>query len=430
VQPLLKGFVFRLIFTVAGFLVSLLIAKLAGAGRFGVLSLMIVNAAVIQIITGLGTDAAIVWHGVSGKIADRNKIFSITIYAALIQLIFFVSVAHLFFIYSGKSILSGQPGRNFITAELLYFTGLILTEKYSSLFYSQQRVALCNKLLAVCTAALLLLLLILWGSAPGIIAENASLVLSLFVFIPAVILIVYYQVKFKSVFTGIGRDDAKSFINFSFIVLVTNIIQFAAFRADFWLINYFHGKADTGIYAQAAKFSQMLWIIPAVLAGLIPPALRNEKNKLTSSELVAVCRVVWVSHIFLAILLATAAFLLYKFFLPAEYFNGFLSLLLMIPGYVLFTATVVLAAFFSAKRLLKINLQGSCLCFLLIMIPDLLLIPELSYKGAAIGNLISYSLTTAYFIAVSLKHTGMKAKDYFSIRKSDWSNIVKFIFKD
>ena len=62
-QLLLRGFIFRVIFTGIGFLISLLIAKLAGASQFGTLSLIIVNAAFIHIITGLGTDAAIVGMG-------------------------------------------------------------------------------------------------------------------------------------------------------------------------------------------------------------------------------------------------------------------------------------------------------------------------------------------------------------------------------
>jgi hypothetical protein len=62
VSILISGFIFRIIFTGVGFFASLLIAKLAGTSQFGVLSLIIVNAALIHIITGLGTDAAIVWH--------------------------------------------------------------------------------------------------------------------------------------------------------------------------------------------------------------------------------------------------------------------------------------------------------------------------------------------------------------------------------
>jgi O-antigen/teichoic acid export membrane protein len=430
VQFLLKGFVFRLLFMAISFLVSLLIAKLAGVGRFGSLSLMIVNAAVIQIITGLGTDAAIVWHGASGKIADRDKVFSFTVYSALIQLFLFAAAAYLFFIYGEKTILSNQHSLRIFYAELFYFAGLILTEKYSSLFYSQQQAALSNKLLAMAASVLFGLLLVCWLRSPGIIADDPEWILSFFVCLPAFTLIFFYQVKWKPSLRRINRSDVKSFINFSLIVLVTNLIQFIAFRADFWFINYYHGKEDTGIYAQAAKFSQLLWIVPGVLAGLIVPALKNEKNKMSNADIVSICRLLFFSHIVLALLLIAGAFLLYRYFLPDDYFEGLPALLIMIPGYILFTITTVLAAFFSAGRLLRINLAGSCLCCLIMLITDILLIPRLSYNGAAIANLISYSATTAYFIIASFKYIRIDAADYFSLKKSDWNKIRDFNFKD
>ena len=74
-------------------MVSLLIAKIAGTNQFGLLSLIITNAAFIYIITGLGTDAAIVWHGIAGKGFNRDKVFSFTLITAAIQLIFFYTVA-------------------------------------------------------------------------------------------------------------------------------------------------------------------------------------------------------------------------------------------------------------------------------------------------------------------------------------------------
>lgn len=429
-QFLLKGFVFRLLFMAINFLVSLLIAKLAGPARFGSLSLMIVNAAVIQIITGLGTDAAIVWHGASGKIADRNKVFSFTVYSALIQLILFAAVAYLFFTYRDKTLLSSQQRLTVFYAELFYFAGLILTEKYSSLFYSQQQAALSNKILAVSASGLFILLLICWLLSPGMITENPECVFGLFACLPAFVLIFFYQVKWKPSPGSVNRSDVRSFIDFSLIVFITNLIQFVAFRADFWFISYFHGKEETGIYAQAAKFSQMLWIIPGVLAGLIVPALKKEKDKMSNADVVSVCRILFFSHGLLALLLIAGAFILYRYFLPAGYFSGLPALLLMIPGYIFFTITIILAAFFSANRLLRINLIGSCICCFLMLLADILLIPQLSYNGAALANLISYSLTTAYFIISVLKYTGTGGADFFVFRKADWNKIWNFNFRN
>ena len=418
-RSLIKGFIFRIIFTVAGFLVSLLIAKLAGVDHFGVLSLMIVNAAFIQIVTGLGTDAAIVWHGISGRLEDRNKIFSFTFYTAFLQLLLFGVSAFLFFRYTGKTILSGETHTGIFYIELLYFTGLIVTEKYTALFYSQQMATLCNKLLAVVSSILLLSFLILLFFIPGLAANNPALVFGIFVFVPGIVLLLFYHGRFKPVLIKANRDGVNSFANFSFIVLITNVIQFIAFRADFWFIDYFHGKGDVGIYSQASRFSQMLWIIPGVLAGLIVPALRNEKNKLSVTELASVCRLLFFTHVFLAVIISAGAFIIYQYILPTDFFYGYPSLLLMMPGYIIFTITTVLAAFFSANRLLKINLLGSSLCCILMLSLDIILIPKLSFTGAAIANMIAYTITTVFFIAVFRKQSGLPIKEYFKLQKSD-----------
>lgn len=422
---LIKGFIFRIIFTGTGFLVSLFIAKLAGTDTFGVLSLMIVNAALIQIVTGMGTDAAIVWHGISDESGDRNKIFSFTAYTALLQFFLFAVSAFLFFKYTGKTILSGESDTSVFYIELLYFTGLILTEKYAALFYSQQMAALCNKLLAVASSILLLLFFGFFFFLPGAVADMPAGVLSIFVFVPGMVLLLYYHGTFRPVLKKVSRERVSSFANFSFIVLVTNLIQFIAFRADFWFIDYFHGKGDVGIYAQASRFSQILWIVPGVLAGLIVPALRSEKSKLSVEELVSVCRILFFTHFLFAVIISAVAGIIYLYFLPGDFLNGFPALLLMMPGYIIFTITTVLAAFFSANRLLKINLLGSSLCCVIMLTLNILLIPKFSFIGAAIANLFAYSITSVYFIMISHRRSGIALREYFIIRKSDW----RFLFK-
>ena len=419
-QLLLRGFIFRVIFTGIGFLISLLIAKLAGASQFGTLSLIIVNAAFIHIISGLGTDAAIVWHGVAGTNYSRNKIFSFTVITAAIQLSFFYIIGILGYFFLGHTLLGGSYDLRIFFAEIVYFTGLVLMDKFLSLYYSQHEARLCNKLLSIVSGVLLVVVLIIWAVDPIFIVDFPIWVYSLFIFIPAFILAFFFIIKFNPVFKNISQEEMRSFSSFSFIVLITNIIQFIAFRADYWLISIYYDHVSVGVYAQASKFAQLLWIIPGVLAGLIVPALKNEGQKLSDSKFISLCRVSFYIHIVLTLLLIIAALIIYSFFLPPIYFDGFLSLLIMIPGYLIFTITTILAAYFSANRLLKINLIGSVLCCILMILLDLILIPLFSYKGAAIANLIAYSITTAYFIFRSMPVTNSSFKGFFTIKKSDF----------
>ena len=420
-QFLLRGFIFRVIFTGIGFLISLLIAKLAGASQFGTLSLIVVNAAFIHILTGLGTDAAIVWHGIAGRGYSRDKIFSFTMITAAIQLLFFYIIAIVGYFLLGHTLLGGSLDLSIFFAEVVYFTGLVVMDKFLSLYYSQHDARLCNKVLSIIAAIIFLIVLIIWVIKPTVISDYSVWIYSLFIFVPAFVLFFYFILRFNPSFKNISQEEMRSFSAFSAIVLITNLIQFVAFRADYWLISIFYDHTTVGVYAQASKFAQMLWIIPGILAGLLTPVLKNEDHKLTHHEFVSICRISFYIHFILAVLLVITSFIVYKVFLPAEYFNGFFSLLIMVPGYLLFTLTTILAAYFSANRLLKVNLISSIICCGLILLLDFMLIPTLSYKGAAIANLVAYSITTFYIIARSITFIKVPFKDFFFLKRSDFN---------
>lgn len=426
---LLRGFVFRIIFTAIGFLISLLIAKLAGANQFGSLSLIIVNAALIYIITGLGTDSAIVWHGISGATYSRDKVFSFTIITALIQLLFFYIIAILGFLFLGHTLLGGSFDLNIFFAEVVYFTGLVFLDKFLSLYYSQHEAKLCNKILAIVSGILFLVVLIIWAIRPDLIATYPVWSYSLFIFIPAFIIFIFFLLKFKPSVKSISQEEYRSFSAFSAIVLITNIIQFIAYRADYWFISSYYDHDTVGVYAQASKFAQLLWIVPGILAGLITPALKNDNQKLTDAGLITICKLSFYAHIVLGAILVVVSFLIYQFFLPAVYFDGFFSLLIMLPGYLLFTITTILAAYFSANRLLKVNLIASVICCCVMLLLDFLLIPTMSYKGAAIANLFAYSIATFYVIARLTTFIKTSLKQLFILKKSDFDLFSSRIIK-
>jgi O-antigen/teichoic acid export membrane protein len=399
----------------------MLIAKLAGASQFGTLSLIIVNAALIHIITGLGTDAAIVWHGVAGTNYDRNKIFSFTLITATIQLLFFYIIAILGYLFLGQTLLGGSLDLRVFFAEIVYFTGLVLMDKFLSLYYSQHEARLCNKILSIVSGLLFLVVLIIWLIKPIYIVDFPIWIYSLFVFIPSFILAFFFIIKFNPAFKNVSQEEMRSFSSFSFVVLITNLIQFVAFRADYWLISIYYDHTSLGVFAQASKFVQLLWVIPSIFTGLITPALKKENEKLTTEGLVSICRIMVFTHLILGFLLISLSAIIYKFFLPDVYYKGFFSLLIMLPGYLVYIVNIILAAYFSANRLLWVNLYGSILCCALMLLFDFLLIPRLNYIGAGIANLLTYSITIIFIIFQAKKFIKVAFKDFFIIKRSDFN---------
>jgi len=239
-QTLVKGTFYRLLYMAFSFCTGLFISGLAGTALFGTLSLFTVNAALLILISGMGHDASLYWHRSSGKMdAARSVGYGWLISAFQLVLFLLGSLASLFF--TDKLLLSRLDGGLF-PLEAVYFIGLILTERYVTFFYSSGKAALCNKILTLASLSTLIL--------PGIFYFLISCLLPdpfiLFCLIPLlqgiILLIAFHR---DDSYPGIAwpeRAILSSIFKFSLLVFVTNLIQFFAYRIDYWLISFLPRK--------------------------------------------------------------------------------------------------------------------------------------------------------------------------------------------
>ena len=411
------------------FLVGLFIAAVSGTETFGVISLMVVNAAVFSIVTGLGADSAIVWHGASQKL-NSEKIFSFTFFSALFQVLLFLIFSLLFYRITSRLLLSQQPYYGFYFYELIYFSGLILIDKYTSLFYASSRMEICNKLLSGVTLFCMIGIILIRYKILDINLPPFSL-LCLTTFIQAVSLVIlFHSVNSRLRIVRISTHDLRSLFHFSIVVFITNLVQFFAYRADYWLINYFRSESELGIFSQANRFAQMLWVLPNILAAMLIPLIAAPGGGFNEKGVIRLVRVINYSNILVIGIIILVALLTYDLFLPASFSAGLFPLLLMIPGYYFFCINILLAAFFSSRRLLWVNLIGSSLCFIVIILADLILIPPFGIQGAAIADSIAYSAAAIFSILSFMRHTSFSFADLFRIRRTDWSYWIAYKTND
>lgn len=422
-KDIFKAGIYRFLFLGFNFLVGLFIAALSGTELFGTISLMIVNAALFHLLTALGADQAIVWHGASKKF-DLNKLFTFTFFTALLQLVLFFLISFSYFQYSGKTLLSKSITSQYFYLELIYFSGLVFLDKYVSLLYAQHKARICNFFLAAITlVAVIILFLIQFNiSKKGIDTLGFFCVLTFFQ--SCSIIFLFHFIK-KVRLSFFKKEDLISFYRFSGIVFITNLIQFLAYRADYWFINYFKNVDQVGVYSQANKFAGLLWILPNIIAALLIPLLSQPQTNLNEKELVSITRLFNFLNLFIIGIMVLVSSLIYSFFLQPEYAAGFKPMLYMLPGYYFFSITIILAAYFSAKNLLWINFAGSSICFVSIVVADFILIPSMGITGAAWANTIAYSLASIFTIIMFLKYSNLKPGELFLLKKNDWSLITK-----
>jgi O-antigen/teichoic acid export membrane protein len=418
---MLQSAFYKVCYTVLVFLANLLLANLVAPAHFGMISLMIINAAIIQLITGLGADSLII-HSLSNNKWSLPLAVSFALYAFFIQLVIFLllQLAHLQI--WGNTLLA-QADKKFLASEIFYFIGLIGTERYVTLFYSENKASVANWLL-LCAVSVYLIALVLLRSLHLATFEILFYLFCLQSFLQACLLFMAFHFKERLYsFMRIKWAELYVFFKLSFVVMITNFIQFFAYRIDFLLLKRFYSDYEVGIYAQVNKFANLIWVIPNIFAFLLMPRFQ----KLKDAEVLIVFRYAVLSGLALVLITTFATKIFYAYFVNPEYRSGLPSFYLMLPGYFCWSVVLYFAAYFSWRGLFYNNLLLSSFCFIAMLVCDLLLIPHYSIQGAAVANSIAYGATFILYVVLFSRALKVELSEIFHLQKSDFSLIAKLV---
>ncbi len=391
---MLQSAIYRGLYTVITFIAGIIIANILLPSDWGNLSLFIINAAIISVVTGLGVDGIMV-HSLTNHKWNIKEALYFFWATAIFQIFLFLIIEGIFISVQGKTILS-LDGETPVFLEAFYFVGLILTERYTSLFYSLDKSRIANILLLV-QAILFFLLLLFIKKQFNISYYTILYIICLQTFIQGILLASIFHIWVqKPLYQQIPWKFFFNALKLSLVVMVTNFIQFIAYRIDFYLLKKYHSEFEVGIYAQANKFANLMWIVPGILAFLIMSKLKRiDKEKMPALFKVAI-------FINMLILIATIFItnIIYAYFLHPSYSLGLKPFYLMLPGYFLFSLVLYLSAYCSWLGKFQYNLLGSSICLIIILIADLILIPAYSIRGAAISNTIAYSFVFLFYLFI------------------------------
>lgn len=418
---MLKATVIRLGYMVLLFLASLVISNLALPEKFGILSLLILNASLLLLLTGLGVDSMVLYK-LSNKQWNISQAFRFVWKAIFLQVIIF-SFLELgsWFIFHRTLLSNATPEYFFVEAS--YFIGLAIVEKYLALYYSQNRSAMVNSILALIAFFYLALLVLVYY----VIKVDWMYVLYLFAFqnlVQAIALAICFKAS-DSTKTDLESKEIFTAFKISSIVMMTNVIQLLAYRVDFWLIDFFYGDYYVGVYAQANKFANFSWVIPNILSQILIPSFALMEKKRVGE----VFSSSFLLNFFIVIATVAFAQFFYFLYLDPQYKSGLDAFYLMLPGYFFWGSVIYFANYFSSKGKFIYNLQGSILCFILILIADLFLIPRLGIVGAALANTIAYFAIFMFYLFILVKRNSFRWNDLLLPGKKSFFNLLKMVSK-
>jgi len=413
----------RLLNTVVIFLTMVLLTRTIGASDFGVLTLMIANASILNLISSLGISSGITYN-LAAKNLSENNILSITSFMLIAQFFFIFIfeigwhlIGNSFWLFKGYSLTDLLLG-------ICFFISISAIEKYAALFYGKQQYSLANKIALITNSTLFFILLSFsqYNFQSNYIFFVIYVLGNLF---QASALVICYHITYKNSITieAFNKQQLNLFFSYSFLAFITNLLQFVAYRADYWIVDYYKGTTELGIYSVSVKLAQLFWIIPNLIAAIIFPkvaAKETEGNHLSFSFLIRLLNTLNILAGF--IMLVFSSDFISRIF-GVEYSRSVTPFQILLPGVIAYCITTVLAGYYAGINKLKVNFWGTVLCLLIILILDLVFIPRFGIKGAAIASSIGYTLSTFYSIFVFKQLTKVGLDQLLLLNKGDLVNL-------
>ncbi|MDF1672245.1 MAG: polysaccharide biosynthesis C-terminal domain-containing protein [Vicingaceae bacterium] len=407
---------------------GIFLTRLLGAEGKGVYAIFYANIEIMVMIFVLGCDMGIIYFGSNKKI-DFGKIQGIAIYILLIFIpVLFISLLSfdaeflfpnnyngLFFKLFLLGMFSLQVLNTLISAFLKttksfkYINRISLINSvfnvvtYSTLFYFHTQRVLNIDIQFIFTVSLLIL--------------GLNTLMWLYSF--------FKEVDFKPSFKLSFKKDISPFFIYILPVFVSLIINFLNYRFDIWLVSYFKGNEQLGLYVLAVNFAQFILLYSKIIGGVMMPYLSEDNDVQRVKYFTIYSRINFLSVILMVLVLAFIGdyllVLLYgnEFALSAEPFA------ILLLGMIFTAMSQLFSIMLFSKGKNNVALIANTVGLVATVILDLVLIPQYGILGAAWATSLSYMALFIVLLINLLVKEKIKVLDLFILKKTDFKMLFQ-----
>ena len=210
-------------------------------------------------------------------------------------------------------------------------------------------------------------------------------------------------------------------------LFLTGFASYLVVRSDVFLVNFYKGEYQVGIYAVAVRLLDLLLILPNTVAVILLPHLSSEKNlQKRHTDTLRFARLTVLAFIGLSVVVLVAAPHAIPLLFGKEFEASYFPLALLLPGLVFLAVQMVLVqnlwAMGPPRGVVIMWLLGAVVNIAL----NLVWIPNSGYIGAALSSSVTYSLVAIGIIWVYKRNIGLRLRDLVKFEREDWTIVVKF----
>lgn len=193
---------------------------------------------------------------------------------------------------------------------------------------------------------------------------------------------------------SISNNYTRQCLKYGFKAHLSNIMAFVNYKADIFCVNFFLTPAYTGVYVVAVMIAEQLWILSQVVSTVILPRLSELHTEENKRRVLTPLIARWVFFVSLigALIMILVGSPLISILYGSDYAPVYSIIVWLLPGILIGSMSRVLSNDIAARGKPELNFYSSLLVVSLNVILNIILIPRMGIKGAAIATTIAYTI--------------------------------------
>lgn len=404
---------------VIGLLAATIIARILGPEKQGQYTLAILLPTILFTFFNSGISISTVYFIGQERFSD-SEVYHSNFFISFLLSILSISVGLLAVFFLSDYFFTN------ISVQLLLYTLLIIPiifiqKNLQSFLHSKENFSKLNFVVILNQLGLLFFSLVfIWLLDLAVLGAILS-----FACTQLLMAVVSYFIIKKEYSLGFSFKVSKQYLKESLIFglkgHVSNILTFLSYRVDIFLIAYFLDDISVGVYSIAVLLVERVWLIPQAVSSVLFARVSNLKTDDEKTNFTAFAS---RNSLFLTLItgvgLAVLSPWLIDFLFGIDFKDSISPFLYMIPGVILFSLSKVLANDFVGRGFPEVNSYIALFVAITNLVLNVLLIPNMGLKGAAISTSICYGIDAIFKVIYFSRYNKISFFKFVFVRRSDF----------
>jgi O-antigen/teichoic acid export membrane protein len=410
-----------LIITILAFFNNIIVTRTLGPEGRGVYAVISNLVIFLALIFGEGIRRSNTILAGKNENLVRTLFLQTLIYSLLIFILFSISYFFKFLYYNFLPNISSL----LLSITFLITIMTILWQSNQAIFLGLQKILEFNILSFVQVACFLLInILGIWLFN----FELEEIILSLF--LSGLITFIISLFYLKSLTFNSKEYEKVSLKQVTFLGIKSTYAagsMFLTLRSTIFFINFFLNPFQTGIYAVAALFSEIMQKVPNVLGAIVISKTVSDNSNKPADDSTRIVRMVFLFNLIVVVALFFLGGIIIKILFGTEFLSSFMPLKLLLPAILFLGPGAILYSYYMGKAFPSAILWINGLVSIIHILLNLLFVPIYGIYAASLICSITYFIWSTSIIILFHIDTKKPITEILFCKKEDFAYLSSAI---